>query len=159
MLVCGARNADLQGLGDFIINPNSDELVVDVIISKTRKCPDHRYTLVLRGDRNVFQLLPASIQADLLTWCQCGNKVTLTPGGRPYVKTGNLLRWISMHCPSITSYTIRRNYIHRIISFFRAPDSGVVDWKAVSDMTLHFSEVMVKGVYAASAAQMAHTDI
>jgi integrase len=52
---------------------------------------------------------------------------------------------------SVTSYSLRRNFVHRTIERF-TDESGVIDWDKVTAMTLHFDEATVKAYYQRHAS-------
>jgi len=50
-----------------------------------------------------------------------------------------------------TTYSFRRNYVHRIIDHFTT--DGTVDWDRVTQLTLHFSDKLVRSIYSKMAAE------
>ena len=52
-----------------------------------------------------------------------------------------------------TSYTLRRNFVHRVIARCRLP-SGEPDWDRVKLYTLHFREQTIRGHYELTAADL-----
>lgn len=56
-----------------------------------------------------------------------------------------------------STYTFRRNYVHRVLEEFTEVD-GTVDWEKVTQYTLHFSEKVVKSVYAKTAEELYSED-
>jgi hypothetical protein len=150
MMLTGQRNEDLNGTGVMrIVSPS--HVVFDVLITKTRSMPEERATLQLKNGLCIFPELSASLQADIRSWA------ALTREARSVKPVGNVLRVLRQAEPSsrFTSYTFRRQYIHKVIDHFTDRETGYVDWKKVTSFTLHFDEKIVKSVYARTASSYA----
>ena len=158
MVVTGARNADIAGFGELrcvkgrtpaqAAQPDHNKggpwtVLADVVISKTRKSPDDKVLLTLKGKTCVFGLFPAVLQLPMIKWDRASHK-----------EVGKVLSWMRTQplLAKYTTYTFRRCFIHTIIDAFKNED-GSIDWKKVTEFTLHFSEKTVKSVYARSAGE------
>lgn len=147
MLLIGSRNKDISGYGALRFSKNATiwTVLCDVVISKTRNSPDDKCLLTLRGITCTFGKFPANLQLAMMNW-----------KGEYFVKTATVLTFMKKAntLAKYTTYTFRRNYIHRIITVFSNRD-GSADWKSILQFTLHFSEKTVKSVYAKTAAEIA----
>ncbi len=147
MLLGGVRNADIEGTGGMVFNRNPGATRIDVLVAKNRTSLSERGTLTLIDRMNIFERFPVGLRDALK-----GYRAQQNAGGK-HIPVGNVLSWMK-HQPSLrayTTYSFRRNYIHRAIEVNRRPN-GSVDWPAVLELTLHFSEKTVKGVYSRMAS-------
>lgn len=142
IMLCGARNADLEEQNDdtwkLAVTQGVARISMEVMVAKQRRLPQDHTTLTLSGRLIPWEELSEGLRRDALRW-------------RPSVgraSTAKLLSWMKKQ-PSIkgfTTYTFRRNYVHRMITAFSGEDD-LVQWKSVTEKTLHFSEKTVKASY------------
>lgn len=150
MLLFGVRNADLAGSGAMRYGPAESRC--DILISKQRASAEERATLTLCGKLNIFTSLPNDIQLSMRQWQRTGTRPSLRGlPSRSHKKVGTVLRWMKDQ-PSLrkfTTYSFRRNYVHRIID--QHTTDGTVDWDRVTQLTLHFSDRLVRSIYSKMA--------
>ena len=150
ILLVGLRNADLEGTGARRIRENDTppKILFDVIVSKQRKRPEEKVLLRIQGPLCKAGLFSQGLLRDMKRWRpQLFRPVALV---LPWMKTQPSLRMFS-------TYTFRRNYVHRVLEEFTEVD-GTVDWEKVTQYTLHFSEKVVKSVYAKTAEELYSED-
>jgi len=152
MLLFGVRNADLAGTGAMRYTPTAARC--DVLISKQRASVEERGTLNLCGPLNIFGTFPADLQLSMRQWQRSGARQSLRGlPNRSHKKVGTVLRWMRSQSSlkKFTTYSFRRNYVHRIIDHFTT--DGTVDWDRVTQLTLHFSDKLVRSIYSKMAAE------
>lgn len=146
MLLTGSRNADIEGFGDIRFSRSESDwtILADVVCSKTRKTPDETTLLTLKGPTCFFNSFSPAQQRRMMSFKT-----------DDFVDTPELLRWMKQHDSTkvFTTYSFRRCYIHNILSAFTSVVNGSINWEAVLQYTLHFSEKTVKSVYAKKAGE------
>lgn len=147
MYLTGARNADLeeQRDGTWYIAPLDDsvQIKMEVLVAKARRLPEDHTTLTLSGRAVPWNLLSPSAKNDALHWKPSAQKCT----------TADLLIWMKRNVQGLTSYSFRRNYVHRMVEMFTGADD-IVCWKNVMEKTLHFSERTIKASYMKHTSDM-----
>lgn len=142
MTLVGIRNVDINYITDVDqVFRVEDALLVEVRIAKNRTDAGERVTLTVHDSWSAWNQLPRKLQEDVLNF-------------EPFVvDVGKVIRLMKRAIAGCTSYTLRRNYIHRVIAF-HTDAKGHTDWKAVTAKTLHFEEKHVKAYYAKHASDL-----
>jgi len=139
ILLTGLRNEDLKGAGDIRIAINGN-ITADVLVAKNRRSIGERTTLHLRGDFSIFNFFDDNLRDDVKVWCE-------SAWPRTTIETAILLHWMYKEMKKTTTYTFRRQYIHRILDLLEDPSTGYIPYDKVISYTLHFEEKTVKAFY------------
>jgi len=157
-IALGLRNVDLQWLHPRaltfgrVVNGELQDLWVDVTFGKVIHSTGDRRTLHLRRS-----MLPGIPPPPELLQMIADGKDDFTEWEIASVDQMN--RYLARMAPRTgllfnrgnpTTYTLRRNFVHRVIESCRG-QNGVVRWKDVTEYTLHFKEENVKAHYALTA--------
>ena len=157
-ITLGLRNVDLQWLKPQaltfgrMIKGELQDLWVDVTFGKVIHSPGDRRTVHLRkamltGIPPPTELLEmvANAREDFTAWEIASVDQLNRELGRASPLTGLLFRR-----GKPTTYTFRRNFVQRVIEGCRGKN-GLVNWKSVTEYTLHFKEENVKAHYSLTA--------
>lgn len=157
-IALGLRNIDLQWLRPVAItfghvkNGELQDLWVDVAFGKVIRGTGDRRTLHLKRSMLPGILPPPELlqmvaegRQDFTSW-EIADVDTFNRALKKAMPRTNLL--FVRGAP--TTYTFRRNFVHRIINCCRNPN-GSVRWDEVTEYTLHFKEENVKAHYCLTA--------
>lgn len=133
-IVAGLRWKDVQSIEWAGCLRNDCGLFVDIVITKQIRTPGERVTLHIPDEWIPKGFLDCIPSQGIVT-----NK-SLSVMRTDMRKAGKQLG------VKITSYSYRRNFMHRAIHRFTV--KGKTDWKAVREKTLHFKEATLKAFYA-----------
>lgn len=155
LTVTGLRGCDLAEIqGALEISVGSHHLAVDIGVTKNRRNPESKALLritdacgllwrprlmaLLREDRQFLSGLTSSYKSDVR-----GLSTFFQLYGRKDVSF-----------EKATSYTLRRNFCHRVILLCTRSD-GTVDWERAIQFTLHKRPATLAAAYAKRAQEIA----
>jgi len=146
MLTSGARDADLlHNVERISIDSEKRRLIIEFFVTKTnRTASDKRvvsFPWFTDPDKHVLSILSKKqLSKEDLVDCDGLNYVLKAANLKTVkdAKTGKER--------SITSYSFRRCFIHRVIRWY-TDDDGLVDWMKVIQWTGHKSESIVASTY------------
>lgn len=144
-LLCGLRVNDISNLQGRQIKLEGESLKIDVRISKNRRSQHQMTTLTILKDSPLWHEELVRYMEEYLRHLPKKEAPWKDMHSAEYSK--RLSELVGKKC---TSYTLRRNYIRRVIASFTFAD-GRVDWSSVTQMTLHLDEATVKAYYAKHA--------
>jgi hypothetical protein len=132
MVLTGLRNSDLNN--NPIINRLQDCVALKVNLSKNRRKKKFGINLTLEDSWSFWWLLDTNAK----------DGVRRHDAATPKVETTDLCKQLKML--GMTSYTLRRCYIHQVIAMYTR-DDGFIDKEAVKQKTLHIDAKTIDAFY------------
>jgi len=141
ILSIGLRHEDLAELcGKNMYWTTIETVMVDVNFAKQRRT---------RSETTVIHLPTSWLPAFVLT------QESFATGKRlvcPHTTTQLVNEELQRTLPQATTYSLRRNFIHRVLEKTKSQETNVYDFKTACKYTLHFDEKSLKAYYQKKAA-------